>query len=79
MGRPFLYAMAGYGQPGVERAAKILKAEMVRDMKLLGVKSIDELNEDLIDIESLKYKGIQTFDSLYGLNYTEMLAPKFKN
>ncbi|GMG20375.1 unnamed protein product [Ambrosiozyma monospora] len=79
LGRPFLYAMAGYGQPGVERAAKILKAEMVRDMKLLGVKSIDELNEDLVDIESLKYKGIQTTDSLYGLNYTEMLAPKFKN
>ncbi|GMG40066.1 unnamed protein product [Ambrosiozyma monospora] len=57
LGRPFIYSMAGYGQPGVERAIKILKTEMIRDMKLLGVKSIDELNEDFVDIDSLKYKN----------------------
>ncbi|GME82186.1 unnamed protein product [Ambrosiozyma monospora] len=79
LGRPFLYSMAGYGQPGVERAIRILKAEMVRDMKLLGVRSIDELNEDLVDIETLKYKGIQKTDSLYDLNYVQVPSPKFKS
>lgn len=78
LGRPFLYSMAAYGQPGVERAMDILKEEIVRDMKFLGVNSVDELNEDLVDIESLKYKGISTSDHLYNYNYTEMPPPPFK-
>lgn len=78
LGRPFLYAMASYGQPGIERAMDILKEEIVRDMKFLGVTSVDQLNEDLVDIESLKYKGISTSDHLYNYNYTAMPPPPFK-
>ncbi|KAG0681092.1 hypothetical protein C6P40_003394 [Pichia californica] len=77
MGRAFLYAMASYGQPGVERVMQILKDEMIRDMKLLGVNSIKELNEDMVDIESLKFKGISSSDYLYNSNYTNMPAPPF--
>ncbi|ODV84175.1 hypothetical protein CANARDRAFT_29333 [[Candida] arabinofermentans NRRL YB-2248] len=79
LGRPFLYAMSGYGEPGVQKAIQILKSEMVRDMKLLGVTSISELNEDMVDATSLKYKGIQSSDMLYNYNYTEMPPPKFKS
>ena len=43
-GRLYLYALAGAGQQGVERALKILRTEIERDMKLMGCRSISELN-----------------------------------
>ncbi|KAG7830443.1 hypothetical protein KL920_002081 [Ogataea angusta] len=78
LGRPFLYSLASYGEEGVQRAIQILKTEMIRDMKLLGVSSISELNEDMVDITSLKYKGLQTRDHLYDQNYTPMPDPPFR-
>tara|TARA_R110000772_G_scaffold167899_1_gene279613 strand:- start:183 stop:1337 length:1155 start_codon:yes stop_codon:yes gene_type:complete len=42
-GRLYLYALAAAGQPGVERALSLLHAELVRDMKLMGCKSIKDL------------------------------------
>ncbi|MCW1431291.1 alpha-hydroxy acid oxidase [Novosphingobium sp. JCM 18896] len=45
-GRLYLYALAAAGQPGVERAIGLLKDEIERGMKLMGVKSVAELNRD---------------------------------
>ena len=45
-GRLYLYALAGAGQAGVERALAILKAEIERDMKLMGVRSLSDLGRD---------------------------------
>ena len=45
-GRLYLYALAAAGQQGVERALDILEAEIVRDMKLMGVTRVDQLNRD---------------------------------
>ena len=42
-GRLYLYALAAAGQDGVERALGILKDEIERGMKLMGVKSVGEL------------------------------------
>tara|TARA_B000000475_G_C15836830_1_gene382220 strand:- start:223 stop:681 length:459 start_codon:yes stop_codon:yes gene_type:complete len=42
-GRLYLYALAAAGQPGVERALSIYRAELERDMKLMGCSSIDQL------------------------------------
>ena len=42
-GRLYLYALAAAGQDGVERAISILKDEIERGMKLMGVKSVAEL------------------------------------
>ena len=42
-GRLYLYALAAAGQAGVERALALLEAEIVRDMKLMGAKSIADL------------------------------------
>jgi L-lactate dehydrogenase (cytochrome) len=42
-GRLYLYALAAAGQPGVERALGKLHAEIERDMRLMGVKSVSEL------------------------------------
>ena len=45
-GRLYLYALAAAGQAGVERALALLEGEIVRDMKLMGVKSVAELGRD---------------------------------
>ncbi|MEO9130674.1 MAG: alpha-hydroxy acid oxidase [Sphingomonas sp.] len=43
-GRLYLYALAAAGQAGVERVLGRLHDEIERDMKLMGVKSVAELN-----------------------------------
>ena len=43
IGRAYLYGLMAGGQAGVERALEILKVQMVRNMKLLGVSSLEEL------------------------------------
>ena len=45
-GRLYLYALAAAGQAGVERALTILKEEIERAMRLMGVTSVDQLNPD---------------------------------
>jgi len=45
-GRLYLYALAAAGQPGVERAIGLLKDEIERGMKLMGVSSVDQLTRD---------------------------------
>lgn len=45
-GRLYLYALAAAGQAGVEGAIALLKDEIERGMKLMGVKSISELTPD---------------------------------
>lgn len=46
IGRAYLYPLAAAGQEGVERALTLLRAEIERDMKLMGVRSIAELSRD---------------------------------
>lgn len=45
-GRLYLYALAAAGQDGVERALSILKDEIERGMRLMGVTSVDQLTQD---------------------------------
>ena len=47
-GRLYLYALAAAGQPGVERAIGLLKAEIERGMRLMGVTSLDQLNRSML-------------------------------
>ena len=53
IGRPFLYAMSAYGQPGVDRAMQLLKDEMEMNMRLIGASSVDQLNPSLLDARGL--------------------------
>ena len=48
MGRPFLFAAAYDGQRGVEHAYGIMRDEIMRDMAMLGVNSVEELNESFV-------------------------------
>ena len=45
-GRLYLYALAAAGQAGVERALGILRDEIERGMKLMGVTRVDQLTAD---------------------------------
>lgn len=45
-GRLYLYALAAAGQDGVERALAILKDEIERGMRLMGVTSVDQLTSE---------------------------------
>ena len=45
-GRLYLYALAAAGQDGVERALGILRDEIERGMKLMGVTRVDQLTAD---------------------------------
>ena len=46
IGRYYLYPLAAAGQPGVERALGQMRAELERDMKLMGCTSIDQLSKE---------------------------------
>ncbi|MEH2549886.1 L-lactate dehydrogenase (cytochrome) [Bradyrhizobium sp. AZCC 2262] len=46
VGRYYLYALAASGQTGVERALGLMKAELERDMRLLGCTAIRQLSRD---------------------------------
>ena len=47
-GRLYLYALASGGEKGVTKSISNLKEEVVRDMKLMGVTKISELNKNNI-------------------------------
>ncbi|MEM6441699.1 MAG: alpha-hydroxy acid oxidase [Pseudomonadota bacterium] len=44
LGRYYLYPLAAAGRPGVERALGQMRAEIERDMKLMGVRRISDLS-----------------------------------
>ncbi len=46
LGRFYLYPLAAAGQPGVERALALLRAEVERGMRLMGVSSLSQLGPD---------------------------------
>jgi len=46
IGRGYLYPLAAAGQPGVERALGLMKAEIERDMRLMGCRSVADLSRD---------------------------------
>jgi len=48
VGRPFLYAAAIAGEPGVLHAIKLLRDEIDRDMALLGIAALAEMRPELL-------------------------------
>ena len=60
IGRAYLYGLMAGGREGVDKALSILHADMVRTMKLLGVRSLDELEPGHVKIlERLSPSAIQ--------------------
>jgi L-lactate dehydrogenase (cytochrome) len=44
LGKYYLFPLAAAGQAGVERALHLMREELVRDMRLMGCRSITELS-----------------------------------
>jgi len=51
VGRAYAYGMAAAGDAGVDRALEILKADLVRTMKLLGANTVKELTRELVALK----------------------------
>jgi L-lactate dehydrogenase (cytochrome) len=47
-GRMYLYALAGAGGAGVTRALTLIRDEIERDMRLMGCRSVRELNQSML-------------------------------
>ena len=48
--RPYLYGMAAFGQPGVERVLELLRTELALDMGLAGVGNLASIDRSLVRI-----------------------------
>jgi L-lactate dehydrogenase (cytochrome) len=48
IGRPFLFAAAIAGEPGVRHAIKLLQDEIDRDMALLGIQALAEMRREFL-------------------------------
>ncbi|KAI0195054.1 FMN-dependent dehydrogenase-domain-containing protein [Astrocystis sublimbata] len=53
VGRPFFYALAAYGEKGVERCLDIFADELRTGMQLAGIKNIDEARPELVNASRL--------------------------
>jgi len=50
VGRAYAYGLGAAGEAGVHRSIEILRADVLRTMKLLGCTSIAELNESYVNV-----------------------------
>jgi L-lactate dehydrogenase (cytochrome) len=48
MGRPYLYGLAAAGQEGVEAVLSIFEAELKRNMMLMGINKLSQLDHSKI-------------------------------
>jgi isopentenyl diphosphate isomerase/L-lactate dehydrogenase-like FMN-dependent dehydrogenase len=48
IGRPYLWGLAAFGQPGVERVLEILRAELLLTMKQAGTRRIEEIGRGVL-------------------------------
>ena len=76
IGRPFLFAMSAYGQPGVERAMRLLKDEMEMNMRLIGAAKIEDLEPSMLDTRSLFSHSSNPTDTLSISAYDSLVPPK---
>lgn len=48
IGRPYIYGLASHGQAGVEKVLDIFQTELVRNMQLAGVLSLQDLDKNYV-------------------------------
>ncbi len=50
IGRPYLWGLSAFGQPGVERVLDILRTELTLVMKQCGARSISEISRSMVQV-----------------------------
>lgn len=79
VGRAFLYAFCAYGEAGVERAIQIFRDEFEMNMRLLGVRTIDELRPEMVDASALNQHIVPVpQDNLFQQTYQPLQVTKLK-
>ncbi|CAG8593460.1 17203_t:CDS:1 [Funneliformis caledonium] len=78
IGRPLLYAMASYGQAGVERALQLLRDELEMAMRLTGAKTLDDIRPEMVDIKNLTDHVFIPKDYLFTNVYDKPVPKKSK-
>ena len=58
IGRAYAYGLGAAGGAGVRRAIDILRADLVRTLKLLGCPSVADLNPSYLDRPAVKTEGV---------------------
>jgi isopentenyl diphosphate isomerase/L-lactate dehydrogenase-like FMN-dependent dehydrogenase len=48
IGRPYIWGLGAFGQPGVEKVLELLQAELVRIMRLAGTPSITSITPNFV-------------------------------
>ena len=59
IGRAYAYGLAAGGEAGVARAIEILRSDIVRTLKLLGVDSVGKLDPSFVDIPAEWMKRVR--------------------
>ncbi|KAJ8100748.1 FMN-dependent dehydrogenase-domain-containing protein [Lipomyces tetrasporus] len=77
IGRPFLYAMSTYGEPGVVRAIQLLKDELEMNMRLIGATKISDLDHSFVDAGSIATHTYVPRDHLSSQVYDKLVTPPF--
>jgi isopentenyl diphosphate isomerase/L-lactate dehydrogenase-like FMN-dependent dehydrogenase len=50
IGRPWMYALAGAGQPGIERLLQNFRQELITDLQLMGCSSVADLDASSVRV-----------------------------
>jgi L-lactate dehydrogenase (cytochrome) len=66
IGRPALYAMASYGQEGIEKALQLLKSELQMTMRLCGTPTLADIKAEMVITDNLAdHISVVPRDNLY--------------
>ena len=66
LGRPPLYAMAAYGQEGIEHMLRLLRSELEMTMRLTGCKTLADIKRSMVITDNLKdHIAAVPVDTLY--------------
>jgi L-lactate dehydrogenase (cytochrome) len=59
VGRAYAYGLGAGGHAGVTRAIDILRGGVERTMRLLGCRSVQELNESYVEVDPARFRQQQ--------------------
>ncbi|KAL4955419.1 FMN-dependent dehydrogenase-domain-containing protein [Aspergillus filifer] len=68
IGRPFLYALGGYGTEGVVKAIQLLSDEIETTMRLVGASAISDLSPVFLNTAALERNSVLFGNSLKFIN-----------
>ncbi len=79
MSRPLLYALAGYGQVGVERCIALLREEFENCMRMVGVTRVSDISPRHVCFDSLsQHAAAVPEDSLFNAAYVPLAPSRSK-